>query len=96
MVIWFNNDKARAYLLKNKFVYTLRPKMRKVGREPLFWKEFKKKGMVEVFFIGSIDFMHEIDLNLFADYSGFSSLEEWKKEAKDSKFLYKVELLELI
>lgn len=94
MVIWFNNKKARAFLLKNGTVYTLRPKPRRTGREPLFYGEFKKKGVV------SVDFIREIrddnELEEYVKYSGFSTVEAWREKAGKSRFLYKVTVLGLV
>ena len=96
MVIWFNNDKAREHLLKFGFVYTLRPKKRRVGVEPLFWKKQKKRGTVSVGYVGNIEKLEHIFTYSAQKMSGFSSLTEWFEAAKWSKYLYRVVLLELI
>jgi hypothetical protein len=93
MVIWFNNDKARGFLLKQGFVYTLRPKKRREGVEPLFWQKFKKRGTVKVRYIGEIGLADT--LLQYVPYSGFGTLDEWLKEAKGSRHLYRVDLISL-
>lgn len=94
MVIWFNNEKARLFLLSNRYVFTLRPKERKEGVEPLFWDEFKKKGEVSVDFVKYI--INSEDLNKYVNGSGFSSIKHWLKEANGNRFLYYVRLLKII
>ena len=93
MVIWFQNEKARKQLLEKGFVYTLRPKKRREGFEPLFWQKFKKRGIVRVRFIG--EFGIGESLSKYTRFSGFESLDEWLKEAKGSRFLYQVDLVSL-
>ena len=90
MVIWFNVKKAREFLLKNGYVYTLRPKKRREGREPLFYGGFGKKAMAYVIFIGKIE--NDKELEEYVKDSGFETVEEWRREAKDSKYLYKIVL----
>lgn len=93
MVIWFNVKEAREYLLSVGRVYTLRPKRRKREecKEVLSYDGFGKKGMVWVSFVKEIE--DDRELEEFVEDSGFRSVEEWRKEAKDSRFLYYVMLL---
>lgn len=94
MVMWFNVKEAREFLLKEKFVYTLRPKKRREGRDMLSWEGFGKKG------IGMVKFVKEIvddgELEKFVKWSGFESVRAWREKAGDSKFLYRVDLLSLV
>jgi len=92
MVIWFNVKKARDFLLKNGYVYTLRPRKRREGIEVLMYDGFGKKGVVNVSFVKEIK--SDKELYKFVNESGFYSIQEWRKEAGDSKFLYFVTLLE--
>lgn len=92
MVIWFNVKEAREFLLKNGYVYTLRPKKRKrVGREVLMYGSFGKKGMVMVGFIKKITRNRELEE--YVKCSGFRSVIEWRSVAGESRFLYRVDLL---
>lgn len=91
MVIWFNVDEARKYLLETGFVYTLRPKKRREGIEVLSYDGFGKKGMVTVKLIKEIKDIKE--LSGYVDQSGFKTVEEWLKEADKSRFLYEVRVL---
>lgn len=93
MVIWFNVREAREYLLSVGRVYTLRPKGRKREecREVLSYGGFGKKGMVYVSFVKEIE--DDRELEMFVEDSGFESVEEWRKKAKDNRFLYYVMLL---
>lgn len=93
MVIWFNVKEAREYLLSVGRVYTLRPKRRKREecREMLSYDGFGKKGVVYVSFVKEIE--DDRELEMFVKDSGFKSVEEWRKKAKDSRFLYYVMLL---
>jgi|YelNatPaOPRAMG01_1025707.scaffolds.fasta_scaffold108305_4 hypothetical protein len=88
MVIWFNVEKAREQLLKYGYVCTLRPKRRKEGIEVLSYNGFGNKGLVYVIFIKEIK--DDNELKEYLEFSGFETVEEWRKEAKDSKFLYYV------
>lgn len=95
MAIWFNNTKARKYLLENKMVYTFRPKskrvgeIRKLGKETLMYNGFGSKGIVYVDFIKIINDMNELEP--YVNMSGFKSIQEWYKEASgNSRYLYLV------
>lgn len=91
MVIWFNVEKARKFLLENGIVYTLRPKLRREGKEPLFYGGFGKKGEVLVDFVGEV--LDDADLKGYVDKSGFETIEEWRAKASESRYLYRVLLL---
>lgn len=93
MVIWFNNIWARKELLSKGHVFTLRPKIRKTGYEPLFYHKFEKRGTVLVTFIEEIK--DDVRLQHFLPESGFESIREWKAAAHDSRFLYRVDLIEI-
>jgi len=91
MVVWFNNPKARAYLLEHGHVYTLRPKKRVCWiRDALMWKERRKRAMVEVCFIREIN--SDFELVNYVSQSGFQTVPEWRKAAGNSKYLYYVEI----
>jgi hypothetical protein len=92
MVILFNVEKARDFLLKNGYVYTLRPKKRREGIEVLSYEGFGKKGVVNVSFVKEVK--DDKELYKFVNESGFYSIQEWRKEAGDSRFLYFVIVLE--
>lgn len=98
MVIWFNVEKAREFLLKNGFVFTLRPKRRREGREMLSYGGFGKKGMVNVKFVDWFIGEDRLEENLeqYVEFTGFDNVKEWLEEAKDSRILYKVSLIELV
>lgn len=92
MVIWFNVKEARTFLLKNGYVYTLRPKRRKrEGMEVLMYDSFGKKGLVTVSFIKRITGNRELEE--YVKCSGFRSVVEWRRAAGQSRFLYRVDLL---
>ena len=89
----FMIEEARRHLEKHGFVYTLRPFKRKhVSKD---WYNLhrggKKMGDINVKFIRKIRSTEE--LQAFVYYSGFKTLENWLKKAKDSKFLYYVRVL---
>jgi len=69
------------------------PKRRKREecREVLSYGGFGKKGMVYVSFVKEIEVDGELEE--FVEDSGFESVEEWRKKAKESRFLYYVMLL---
>ena len=91
MVMWFNVPEARAELLKEKHVFTLRPKRRKrEGHEILMYNGFGKKGDLEVEYYGKFSEMSHTLVREIAKNSGFKSLEEWLKVAKDADYLYYV------
>jgi len=96
--MWFNIQEARDYLLRNGFVYTLRPKpyrgrsKRKHGKDILMYNGFGKKGEVYFEFIKTIDDPNELEP--IVQFSGFKSLDEWLKNAKGNRCLFKVILLD--
>ena len=98
MVLWMNNDIARAHLLEKGFVYSRRPKRRHRENcyEPLFYKEFAKKGTVWVEFIPGSGLNGEIidseRMGFYLNRSGFYSMKDWDEAAKDSKFMYFIEM----
>ena len=93
MAIWVNVKEARHHLLEKGFVYTLRPKLRREGRDMLCWNGFGKKGM------GAIKLVKEIEdtdeLKEFVKKSGFNSIADWLEKAKESRFLFRLELISL-
>ena len=93
-MIWFNVRQALNQLLKHGEVYTLRPKKRREGIEPLFSKFFPQKSKgdrVLVKFVKKIT--KKEDLIPFVAKSGFSSIDEWLQKAGEASFLYYVRLL---
>lgn len=96
--MWFNVPKARAYLLKYGFVYTLRPKKGRLrgrlleGEDILSYEGFGKKGEVYFWYVCEIP-----DKDELADYvcdSGFDSVDEWAVALeKGQRSLYLVILL---
>lgn len=92
MVLWMNNDIARAHLFKHGYVYSRRPKRRhrEDCYEPLFYKEFVKKGTVWVEFVREVTDPER--MQVYLDRSGFDSMKDWDEAAKGSKFVYFIEL----
>ncbi len=94
MVIFFNINEARDQLLKDKIVYTLRPRLRKsVGSDIALFGNYYTHliiGRVFVEFVKKISF--EGDLSFYVHQSGFKSVRDWVAAAKGSEFLYKVVL----
>lgn len=83
-IIYFKSDKARNFLLKNGFVYTLRAHTRKTG---VAWLHDGKRltGVkVKVRFVKKIFWLYREDLvdslRDFVDKSGFKNLAEWLTE----------------
>jgi hypothetical protein len=91
IVIWFNVREAREYLLRKGHVYTLRPKMRREGRDVLMFGRFGKRGVVYVKFVKEVK--SDSELEDYVRESGFGSVGEWRKKAGRSRFLYYVELV---
>lgn len=91
--MWFNVKEAREQLLKDRVVYTLRPKRRKrEGHEILMYNGFGKKGDLDVDFLMEVE--NDADIpEIAVEMSGFPSMEAWRKAAKDARFLYRVELI---
>ena len=98
MVIFFNNPKARNYLLQHRKVYTLRPHKRKrTGSEIAVvgsYTNWRPLAKVEVRFIKEIRSPEE--LKHYVDETGFLNAYEWWREANYSRFLYLVVVKELI
>lgn len=89
-----NVKKARNHLLTNGFVYSIRPKKRRVGKEPLFWEKFEKRGEVDVMFVGEV--CTEEHLKEFSIHSGVpwnEWLAHWKK---GNIYLYRIDLIRLL
>lgn len=79
MVIIFENEKARKYLLKEGFVYTLRKRKRKrIGKD---WMTDRRQGHkiadVHIEEVGSWTGKDWRILEPFVKDSGFTSIEEW-------------------
>ena len=93
MPIWFNVKEARKHLLRRGFVYTLRPRRRRTGRDVLLYGDYRKKGTVFVEFVKEVT--DDRELAKYVGFSGFRSVEEWRSKAKGGRYLYKVILLEV-
>jgi len=94
-MIFFNVSEARQQLLSRGIVYTLRPRMRRVGTDLAVYGSYfeqKRIGNVSVSFIKQVNHIDELREYLFA--SGFKTSEDWWKAAKGSRFLFRVALLE--
>ena len=94
VVISFSIQEARNHLEKKGFVYTLRPfKRKRIGKD---WYNMRRGGIkikdVWIDYYGTIKKIGS-DMQIYAKYSGFPSLEEWKRRAGSSKYLYKVTIL---
>lgn len=96
--MWFNVPEARTHLLERGFVYTLRPKLRynhkKVGTDTLMYDGFGDRGTVEYSLAKFI--VKDTELEQYVPWSGFDSLEEWLAKAKESRFLYLVQIVNLL
>lgn len=92
MVIIFDNKKARQFLIDHGYIYTLRlVKRKRVGKDWCnYFRTDKKRHNVFIEFQGYVD--HDGFLSFYRRESGFSSVEEWKKAAKGSRFLYLVSI----
>jgi len=99
MVMIFQSEEARRFLLENGVVFTFRAKRRKnLGND---WITDRRGGhkVVDVFVEEEGRFKPS-DLGLYVEYSGFSSLQEWIEEIKKLNkgklpaegWLYKVSL----
>jgi hypothetical protein len=91
IVIWFNVREAREHLLRNGHVYTLRPKRRREGKDVLMFGRFGKRGTIYVRFVKEVK--SDSELQNYVGESGFKSVEEWRRKAGKSRFLYYVELV---
>lgn len=100
MVMIFQSNKARGFLLRTGFVYTFRTKKRKeMGRDWINEKRGGKK--IANVFILKIKEINDIDdLERYVPQTGFDSLKEWKDEITnmnggklpDSGYLYLVQV----
>ena len=101
MVMSFNSERAREYLLQNGEIYTFRKnRRRRIGKD---WANENRggKAFADIFIqeIGEMNIYK--DLRPFFKHSGFSTVTEWVQEIKNlnnghdlSKgWLYKVKLL---
>lgn len=101
LVMWFNVNKAREYLFKYGFVYSLRPKKgrgkenRLEGKDVLMFDTRGKKGMVYFWFVKEIQDINAYKLNEFLADSGFDCVLQWLAKAMPNKFLYLVVLLDV-
>ncbi|GAJ05155.1 unnamed protein product, partial [marine sediment metagenome] len=89
--IFFNVPEAREHLIKKGFVYTLRPKLRRTGKDIAYYGSYYKKEKiadVEVEFIKEI--ITPSDLKPYLSGSGFKGVEDWWRAAEGSGFLFKV------
>lgn len=79
MVIIFQSEKARSFLLENGFVYTFRVHRRKrTGRD---WMTDKRGGRkIADVFIEEIGCFRPTGLLPYVEYSGFDSYREWQEE----------------
>lgn len=91
--MFFNVPEARQQLISKGFVYTLRPKMRKTGKDTAFYGSFYKKEKIGDIFV---DLIKEVkdpeEVKQYVSDSGFKTLEDWLEAAKGSRFLFKVML----
>lgn len=94
MGIWFNNEKARKFLLEHGCIYTLRPYLRRQGSKKLYWNKKEDKGIVNVVLVKNIE-ENSDNLILYLRESGFETIKEWLEEANNSKYLYFVRLIKL-
>jgi len=101
MVIIFNSEKARAFLLTWGMVFTFRKVKRKQVGKDWMNDHYRGKKIADVWvaYCGKVSIK---DLTgQFLKYSGFESHEEWLEEIKrlnhgilpEVGFMYKVELL---
>ena len=95
MPIYFNITKARNYLLKNKVVYTLKERKRRyLGKSQIrkgSFIIFEEIGWGIVSYVKTIN--NDNELLPYVNQSGFQEVEDWRKKAGKSKYLYKVELI---
>ena len=94
-MIWFNVKQAYDYLMKNKYVVTLRPKLKREGIHQLFTSLFGKP-----YFRGTMVYVQPLAyvyddhlLYYLVEHSGFNTVEEWRKHAENSKYLYYVTII---
>jgi len=92
MVMSFMVKEARDQLEITGMVYTLRPQIRRSGED---WYNHRrgdrKKG--DIFIEFQMEITNDNQLQWALPFSGFNTVEEWRKKAKKSRYLYKVNLL---
>lgn len=92
-MIFFNVAEARQQLLDAGFVYTLRPKMRRIGRDLAVYGSYynwQRLGNVTIAYVKEITKVGE--LQEYVGDSGFATTLDWWRAAKGSRFLFKVEV----
>lgn len=93
-MIMFAVKESREQLENNGYVITLREVKRRTGRNYYnYFRGDKKRGIVSIIYLGNME-GNESNLEIFVKGSGFKTLSEWLEKAKDSRFLYKVKLIE--
>jgi len=91
--MFFNVPEARQQLINKGLVYTLRPKMRRTGKDVAYYGSYYKKekiGDVTVDFIRQITTPYE--LKEYVGDSGLEKVEDWWEAAEGSRFLFRVRL----
>ena len=93
--MFFNVPEAREHLMSKGFVYTLRPKVRRTGKDVAYYGSYyQKEKIADVW----VDFIKEVkdieELREYVSGSGFEKVEDWWEVAKGSRFLFKVKLLD--
>jgi len=94
-MIFFNMEKARRFLIKHGYVYTLRPRLREGVEAAVYgsWYKYTKIArVVSVRFVKVIK--DKSELLEYVGKSGFETVDEWWEAAEGSRFLYYVEVLE--
>ena len=88
MVIWFNSEKARKFLLENGYVITVRKRRSVFGKnEVVYWDDEKKEkikvGYCFVEYVNeSYNYRkyHRSKLGFYVKDSGFETVSEWIEE----------------
>lgn len=76
--MFFNVPEARQQLISKGFVYTLRPKMRRTGKDTAFYGSYYKKEKIGDIFVDFIKEVKDIEeLKEYASGSGFARVEDW-------------------
>ncbi|MBA7707053.1 hypothetical protein ES703_115914 [subsurface metagenome] len=89
--MFFNVPEARQQLTSKGFVYTLRPKMRRIGKDTAFYGSYYKKEKIGDIFVDLIkEVKNPEEVKQYVSDSGFKTLEDWWEAAKGSRFLFKV------
>ena len=81
MVIIFQSEKPRRFLLENGIVFTFRLHRRKsVGRD---WMTDRRGGRkIADVYVEEVGLFNSLKLDPYVPYSGFASVEEWNEEIK--------------